>query len=78
MSRPSSLPVMQTPFCGDLRSKKFFLLDRIATSAEDYLDPSHHCWCYHTQQVMGPDGGIVKPDRCVPGRKCYRSALQRG
>jgi len=66
-----------TPFCGDLRSKKFFLLDQIATKPEDYLDPSGHCWCYHTQQVVGPDGNIVAPEDCVPGRACYRSALDK-
>jgi hypothetical protein len=64
-----------TPFCGDLRSKKYFLMDGLAKEAEDYLDDSNHCWCYHTQQVVGPDGGIVMPTRCVPGRTCYRSAL---
>ncbi len=74
----STLPlsVLKTPFCGDLRSKKFFLSDQIATTAEDYLDASNHCWCYHTQQVVGPDGNIVMPERCVPGRGCYRSALE--
>ncbi|MGD0542500.1 MAG: hypothetical protein ABSB33_13385 [Tepidisphaeraceae bacterium] len=71
------LSVLRTPFCGDLRSKKFFLSDQIATTAEDYLDASQHCWCYHTQQVVGPDGNIVMPERCVPGRSCYRSALDR-
>jgi hypothetical protein len=69
------LEVIKTPFCGDLRSKKFFLLDQIAAKAEDYLDASEHCWCYHTQQVVGPDGNIVTPDRCVAERSCYRSAL---
>jgi len=71
------LNVLQTPFCGDLRSKKYFMIERFATKAEDYLDPSGHCWCYHTQQVVGPDGGFVEPDRCVPGRDCYRSGLDR-
>jgi hypothetical protein len=78
MNQPTpSLPIIQTPFCGDLRSKKFFLSDQIATRAEDYLDASQHCWCFHTQQVVGPDGEIVMPERCVPGRSCYRSALEK-
>jgi len=78
MNQPTEpLPVMQTPFCGHLRSKKFFLSDQIAAAAEDYLDASGHCWCYHTQQVVGPDGNIVMPERCVPGRRCYRSALDK-
>ena len=64
-----------TPFCGDLRSKKYYMLDRIATEADDYMDPSGHCWCYHTQQAVGPDGKHAMPDHCGPDRKCYRSAL---
>jgi hypothetical protein len=69
--------IVQTPFCGDLRSKKFFLMDTLPTLASEYLDDSNHCWCYHTQQVVGPDGGFVTPRRCVPGRRCYRSALDK-
>ncbi len=71
------LPVIQTPFCGDLRSKKFVMEDKIAMAAEDYLDASNFCWCYHTQQAVGPDGNIVMPERCVPERSCYRSALAK-
>jgi hypothetical protein len=67
--------VHNTPFCGDLRSKKYYLLDGVAKKAEEYLDDSGHCWCYHTQVVVGPDHNIVMPERCVPGRSCYRSAL---
>ncbi|MGD1278502.1 MAG: hypothetical protein ABR964_14920 [Tepidisphaeraceae bacterium] len=77
MSQPtfskSSIPL--TPFCGDLRSKAFFLLDQIPTRAEQYLGNDEHCWCAQTQQVVGPDDQIVEPHRCVPGRSCYRSAL---
>ncbi|MGN6369493.1 MAG: hypothetical protein ACTHN5_14645 [Phycisphaerae bacterium] len=64
-----------TQFCGDLRSKKFYMMDTIPSAAEDYLDPSGHCWCHHTQMALGPDGQHAGPDKCVPGRKCYRSAL---
>ncbi len=66
---------IQSPFCGSLRSKKFFMLDSIAAKAEDYLDASNHCWCRETQQVIGPDGRRVSPDGCTPGRSCYSSAL---
>jgi hypothetical protein len=66
---------VQTLFCGSLRSKKFFKLDALATSADDYLDASNHCWCRETEQVIGPDGKSVSPARCVPGRSCYSSAL---
>ena len=77
-----SLPIetesapLQSPFCGSLRSKKFFLLDRLATKAEDYLDGANHVWCTHTQEVIGPDNARVTPERCTPGRSCYSSAIE--
>ncbi|HEX8178371.1 MAG TPA: hypothetical protein VF525_02400 [Pyrinomonadaceae bacterium] len=67
--------VLQSPFCAALRSKKYFRLDGLATEASDYLDGSNHCWCRVTQQVVGPDGGKARPERCSPGRACYQSAL---
>ncbi|MGN6507178.1 MAG: hypothetical protein ACTHM6_16610 [Tepidisphaeraceae bacterium] len=70
----SSEPIA-TPFCGELRSKKYFMLETIPTEAEAYFDPSGHCWCYHTQKGTGPDGLHVSPHDCTPGRRCYRSAL---
>jgi hypothetical protein len=69
------LAVVESPFCGSLRSKKFFLLDGLATEASDYLDASNYCWCCETQGVVGPDGGRAQPTRCVPGRACYSSSL---
>jgi hypothetical protein len=74
MMTRTSVPL--TPFCGDLRSKKYFMMDAIPTEAEHFLDPSGHCWCYHTQQPIGPDGQQVAPERCGAGRRCYRSGLE--
>ncbi len=71
----SEMSVPESPFCHQLRSKKFFMFDALATEADQYMDGSNHCWCYGTQQVIGPDGGRVKPERCVPGRLCYQSAF---
>jgi hypothetical protein len=70
------LPVLQTPFCGELRSKKFYMRDTHPVSAEDFLDSFGHVWCYHTQLPIGPDGKVVHPTDCTPGRECYRSAVQ--
>ncbi len=72
-----SLDVLQTPFCGDLRSKKFYMADAILQTAEEYYDSSGHIWCYHTQLPIGPDGRRVAPDLCGPNRNCYRSALEK-
>lgn len=66
-----------TPFCAELRSKKYYMLDRLPAVMEDFLDPSGHCWCYHTQQALGPDGQHAGPEECVPGRRCYRSAFAK-
>jgi hypothetical protein len=71
----SAVNELKSPFCGDLRSKKFFMLDVLATEEGQYLDASNHCWCYQTQQVVGPDGRQVAPQACTPGRSCYVSSL---
>ncbi|HYY94443.1 MAG TPA: hypothetical protein VE713_07995 [Pyrinomonadaceae bacterium] len=68
--------VVESPFCGSLRSKKFFMVNGLATDAGAYLDSTEHCWCRQTQMVFGPDGGRSHPSRCVPGRGCYVSALK--
>jgi hypothetical protein len=75
MNSQARTNIALTQFCGDLRSKKFFMMDSIPTKASDFYDPSGHCWCYHTQQPVGPDGELVMPERCGISRKCYRSAL---
>ncbi len=70
-----TLDVLQTRYCGDLRSKKFFMVDTIPTEPEHFYDPSGHCWCFHTQQPIGPDGKTVTPEECDKNRTCYRSGL---
>ncbi|PYS81227.1 MAG: hypothetical protein DMF67_17595 [Acidobacteria bacterium] len=67
---------LESPFCGSLRSKKFFMTNGLATNAGQYLDSTEHCWCRETQLVVGPDGARAHPSRCVPGRSCYGSALE--
>ena len=74
--KSAKLDVLKTPFCGDLRSKKFYLRDEIITNAEDYHDASGHTFCYHTQMPIGPDGSRAAPEYCTPGRGCYRSAFE--
>ncbi len=77
-AEPEQSEGLLSPFCGSLRSKKYFMMDGLATEADQYLDGSNYCWCRETQQVIGPDGGRVRPDRCRPGRSCYSSALEGG
>ena len=47
-----SVEPLQSPFCGSLRSKKYFMLDRLATSADEYVDAANHVWCCETQEVI--------------------------
>jgi hypothetical protein len=77
MNPTLKLPILQTPFCGELRSKKFYMRDTLPLSEEDFLDSFGHVWCYHTQLPIGPDGMCVHPSDCKPGRACYRSAVQQ-
>jgi hypothetical protein len=51
------------------------MLDVLPTAESQYLDDSGYCWCFHTQQVIGPDGRQATPDQCNSARPCYRSAL---
>jgi hypothetical protein len=67
--------VPNTPFCRELRSKKIYMLGKLPLTEEDVTDDSNHCWCYNTKNPVGPDGGIVIPERCKPGRSCYVSGL---
>ncbi len=75
ISHEDNETIPESVFCRELRSKKFFLFDALATEAAQYMDGSNHCWCYETQQVVGPDGGKVHPRRCTPQRSCYKSAF---
>ena len=75
MAQSDAGAIVESPFCASLRSKKFFMMDELATDASHYLDSSNHCWCRETQLVVGPDGFRATPSRCVPGRACYSSAL---
>lgn len=66
---------VQSPFCRELRSKRFYFLQQMPTEEAHLLDASGHCWCQLTMQVFGPDGERVRPADCSPGRDCYRSLL---
>ena len=76
MANEANSNTIQSIYCGSLRSKKFFMRDQLATSAEDYIDSANHVWCCETQEVIGPDNHQVVPDKCGPGRSCYSSAIK--
>jgi len=65
--------VLESPMCRNLRSKKYFYLESMPMTASDMIGLDNHCWCRCTQQVVGPDGGKVRPEGCGAGRACYES-----
>ena len=65
--------VMQSAFCRELRSKKYYFLQEMPTEAEHLLDATGHCWCLKTMQAIGPDGERAHTDGCTADRACYRS-----
>ena len=66
----------ESTFCREIRSKKFYFLKSVPVDESELLDGSNHCWCYRTMQVVGPDGNMVRPQTCRPGRGCYRSVFE--
>lgn len=70
--------VVQSPFCRDIRSKKYYFLQEMPTEIQHIRDASNHCWCRQTVQVFGPDGELVRPEDCNTSRSCYRSLFEEG
>ena len=64
---------MVSPFCSELRSKKYYFLQEVATEDHHLLDATNHCWCRLTMQAIGPDSERAHASDCKPGRECYRS-----
>jgi len=62
-----------SPYCRNLESKKRFLSRGLPRVESDVLDASNDCWCFHTQQILGPDREIVRPADCQAGRSCFES-----
>lgn len=73
MTQTAEADVLESPLCRHLRSKKYFFLQSMPLTASDMIGLDNHCWCRHTQQVVGPDGGKVRPQLCGAGRACYES-----
>lgn len=67
----ASLSNLISPFCSDLRSKKYYFLKKPALVAADILDASNDCWCAKTQMRLGPDDDGVNPESCCSGRACF-------
>ena len=69
MNEPVRIQI--SPFCGRLRSKKYYFLKAPPIQPSDILDASGHCWCQRTMGSVGPDGRLVDPETCRAGRRCF-------
>ena len=65
-----------SPYCAELRTKKWALSRRPPRDDKELMDGSQHCWCSLTMESVGPDAQIVDPDDCRVGRSCFRSYSQ--
>ncbi|HVS11692.1 MAG TPA: hypothetical protein VMS76_17625 [Planctomycetota bacterium] len=67
------------PPCAELRSKRYYFLERAPASVADILDASNDCWCARTSAHIGPDGDVVAPELCCgPERGCFRPGPSHG
>jgi hypothetical protein len=71
--RATPAPVLASPICAELRSKKYYFLERAPMSSEEVLDASNDCWCAVSHDRIGPDLESVHPDICRAARKCFKS-----
>lgn len=60
------------PVCRSIRNKAMMVSGSRDPDAATLIASSGHCWCNHTQHVVGPDGRIVGPEACIAGRDCFR------
>jgi len=68
------LEVIQGPACIHLRSKGMYITGRMDPH-EDAEIGDGYCWCNRTQNVLGPDDGLVDRPQCQAGRECYQEVL---
>jgi len=71
-----TVEIMQSPYCREIRSKKYFFLREMPTEDHHLKDGSNHCWCRATMKAYGPDGELTRPEDCTASRSCYRSLFE--
>ena len=68
------LNVIQGPTCIHLRSKGMYITGRRDPEDDGEIGDGH-CWCNKTQNVLGPDDGLVDRPECKAARACYEGAI---
>jgi hypothetical protein len=70
-------PIHLKPCCMHVRHKMMYVDPAQATPGlvDDNSDTRVYL-CVLTQEVLGPDGKLVTPGNCSPGRSCYCGAAR--
>ena len=63
------------PICRHMRSKAIYVAGQMEPPPEMDAMGSGHCWCNHTQHILGPDDTLVDRRGCNSGRTCYEAVL---
>lgn len=71
----SDFKVINQPSCRHLRSKGMYITGLMNPEADDPEIGDGHCWCGQTQNVLGPDDGLVNRGGCIGNRTCYEAIL---
>ena len=74
IDRPALPPVVDVA-CRHLRSKGMYVSGKMNPEVEDAEVGDGHCWCNQTQNVQGPDAGMVGRRLCTPQRRCYQAVV---
>ena len=61
--------------CRHLRSKAIYVAGQMEPGPDQEMMGSGHCWCNHTQHILGPDDQLVERRGCNSGRTCYEAVL---
>jgi hypothetical protein len=70
-TRPNNPNEEKAPACVHLGSKGMYVTGQL-NPADDYEGHGDgNCWCLKTQNVIGPDDGLVERELCDRTRSCY-------
>jgi hypothetical protein len=61
--------------CRHIRSKAIYVVGQMEPPPEMEAMGSGHCWCNHTQHILGPDDTLVERRGCNSARTCYEAVL---
>jgi hypothetical protein len=69
------LNILNQSACRHLLSKGMFVTGMMNPAEEDGQVGDGYCWCNQTQNVLGPDDGLVSRQACHAGRTCYQGLI---